>query len=402
MPTPSINVTTGTSRLPAIFAAGFRPLFLAAGVWATFAALAWVLVFATGFWPHDAPSPTLWHAHEMLFGFAAAAVGGFLLTAVPNWTGRIGYGGPPLVALVAVWAAGRLAMLAFPLAPAVAATIDLACFPALIATIAPSLLRARKPQNLPFPAILLALFAANLLTQLNLLGAAATGQAGTVLAIDVLLLLVTVIGGRVVPSFTLSWLRRRNQAASMPARSAWLDRVCIGGALVLAGLDLALPDSRAAGAAALVLAVAQAARLARWRGLATLGEPILWVVHLGYAWLAVGLALKAAWLLGDAAIGAQWRHALTIGAFSTMILGVMTRATLGHTGRPIVASGPIVAAYLLVSAAAIARVFGPALGGAVYRPAILVAGACWVAAFGIFSLVYAPILAGPRADSRPG
>jgi uncharacterized protein involved in response to NO len=253
MPTRNTNLATASSRLPMIFAAGFRPLFLAAGVWAWLAALAWVVVFATSFWPEDGLSPTLWHAHEMLFGFAGAAVAGFLLTAVPNWTGRIGYGGPPLVALVAIWAAGRIAMIAYPMAPRLAAAVDLAFFPALIATIAPSLLRARTPRNMPFPVILSALFAANLLMQLDLLGASNTGPAGFGLAIDLLLLLVTVIGGRVVPSFTLSYLRRHSQAETMPEHWVSLDRACILGVLTLAVIDLALPDSRVAGGVALLL-----------------------------------------------------------------------------------------------------------------------------------------------------
>ena len=147
MPTQAAKLSPATNRLSTLFAAGFRPLFLAAGLWATFAVLAWVSVFATGFWPPGAPSPTLWHAHEMLFGFAGAAVAGFLLTAVPNWTGRIGFGGPKLAALVAIWAAGRLAMLGFPFAPRLAAAIDLAFFPALIATIAASRVATRSPRT---------------------------------------------------------------------------------------------------------------------------------------------------------------------------------------------------------------------------------------------------------------
>ncbi|WP_448203092.1 NnrS family protein [Azospirillum sp. sgz302134] len=399
----SVAGQTETRPTPLIFAYGFRPFFLLSGV-AAFALLAgWIAVLVTGVWPDEAIPASSWHAHEMLFAFVSAAVAGFLLTAVPSWTGTKALSGSPLAVLVGLWLAGRVAVLPFTGVPLpVAAAIDLAFFPALGLALAKPLVAAGKLRNTAFLGLLALMTGANLLFHLEWLGLAEDGvQQGELLAIGVVLMMVAVIGGRIVPAFTRNALRAQGIDASVDSLP-WLERVALVSTLAMIAADLALPDSVLAGLLALVAAVAHAVRLSRWQPMKTLGQPILWVLHLGYAWVPVALACKAAHLLGGVLADSAWIHALTAGAFSTMILAVMTRATLGHTGRPLVAARPTVAAYLLLTAAAALRVLAPELPGDLSWHALEAAGAAWIAAFALYLWVYAPILLAPRADGRPG
>jgi len=222
-----------------------------------------------------------------------------------------------------------------------------------------------------------------------------------IVGIDIVLVLVTVIGGRIVPAFTVSGLKQRGIAAAVrdwPGVTA----VAVGAMIAVAVSDLILPGGRVAGVIAALAAVVQTARLAQWQTLRTLRQPILWVLHLAYAWLPVGLTLKAVALLARAAPAAFWLHALTIGAAATMILAVMTRATLGHTGRALVVDPVIALAYLLLTAAALVRVFGLAVLPLSYPEIILLAALLWAAAFGLFVAIYAPMLLAPRVDGKPG
>jgi len=386
----------------ALFAYGFRPFFFAVGVAALVLVPWWAGSFAFG-WPLGSGwPPTLWHAHEMLFGFIAAAIAGFLLTAVPSWTGRRGFAGIPLMALAALWALGRIVVCSSALWPLpVVAAIDLAFLPALAALIAVALLRARN-RNTPLLAVLGLLWACNAVFYWALAAFDATRAALALrVGIGIVLVLVTVIGGRIVPAFTASGLKARGDEVAL---RAWRGVTPLVVALmaVVAAVDALRPDGPLAGWVALAAALAQGVRLLQWRTLRTLGMPIVWVLHVGYAWLPVGLALKALALLNGAVIAAFWVHALTIGALSTMILGVMTRATLGHTGRPLVASPAIVVAYLLLTAAAIVRVFGLLWWRHNYPGVVVVSGLLWTGAFGVFVAVYAPMLWSPRVDDRAG
>jgi uncharacterized protein involved in response to NO len=221
------------------------------------------------------------------------------------------------------------------------------------------------------------------------------------LTIDVVLILITVIGGRLVPAFTRTALRPEGQQTAV--RSAPLLTVLAVVSMVCVALsDLAVPGSAMAGGIAAVAAAVQVIRFLQWGTLRTLRQPIVWVLHAAYAWLPVGLALKAAALLGGIPVAQHWLHALTIGAFSTMILAVMTRAALGHTGRPIVAHPLTTVSYVLLLLAAVARVFGPALFGLRFDLAIVSSAVLWTGAFALFLLIYLPILGSPRADGRPG
>jgi uncharacterized protein involved in response to NO len=215
------------------------------------------------------------------------------------------------------------------------------------------------------------------------------------------LILTTVIGGRIVPSFTTSALRGRG-LPDVVHSSTILSRLAIASMVLLALVDVVRPEGSVAGMLAGFAAVIQAARLLQWKTRQTLSQPILWILHLGYAWLPVGLALKCAALLTGAAIAAFWLHALTIGALTTLIVAVMTRASLGHTGRPLIADPLITLAYVLLTAAAATRVFGLSGFGLNYPAVIVLAALFWTTAFALFLIVYAPILCGPRADGKPG
>jgi len=390
------------TRKFSLFAYGFRPLFLAAGLAALVLVPLWAMSFALGLplgsnWP-----PTLWHAHEMLFGFVAAAIGGFMLTAVPSWTSQRGFAGRPLVVVFALWFLGRLLVATSSFwPPALVALVDVMFLPAIGFLIAPLLLR-QSNRNTPLLAVLAVLSLANVAFHILVARADAPLAGRTLLvAIDVVLFLITVIGGRIVPAFTAAALKNRGDLGTA-ASIKGLTPIAIAVMAAVIILDGGWPGSLAAGWIAATAAVVHAVRLLQWRTLRTLRDPLVWVLHLAYTWLPIGFALKAIALLNGAAFAAFWLHALTIGAAATMILGVMTRAALGHTGRPLVVSPLITAAYLLVSAAAFVRVFGLAVSGQSYPILILLAAILWTAAFALYLAVYTPILVGPRADGKPG
>jgi uncharacterized protein involved in response to NO len=383
---------------------GFRSFFLLAGVDAIFNMALWLAVYLyPELWPASAIPAVYWHSHEMLFGFVAAALGGFPLTAVPGWTGQKSYAGRPLAVLVAIWFAGRLAMLPYlAIPPIAAAAIDLAFFPALVATLSPRLIRARKVRNMPLIVLLTLLFAANLVFHLGGLGFVSGGEMiGLGVTLDIGLILIVVIGGRIIPPFTRSGLTRHGIAVEIVPHK-WLNITAIASIVAVLGGDLIAPQSVWNGALVLLTAVLQGARLAQWQGHRTLRDPLIWVLHAAYAWLVVGLALKGLWLVAGVAFAERWLHALTVGAFATIILAMMTRVSLGYTGRVLIAPAPIAGAYLLISFAAAIRVFGPVVVPSANDIVVTLAGTCWVGAFAIFLLIYTPILTRSRADGRPG
>jgi uncharacterized protein involved in response to NO len=385
-----------------LFAYGFRPHFLLAGL----AGLLLVPIWASSYvlhtplgtsWP-----PMLWHAHEMLFGFVASAMAGFLLTAVPSWTGQKGFAGRPLIMLVALWLAGRLFIATSGLwPPLLVAVVDLAFLPAVAGLVARPLLRARN-RNTPLLAVLTVLWLTNVAFHFGLLrGDPPSALHALHLGIDMMLVLVTVIGGRIVPAFTSAALRPLGAAQAAQNRAS-ITTLTVAAMVLVTLIDVFASESRLAGVMAGVAAVLQGLRLLQWASWRTLRLPIVWVLHLSYAWLPLGLALKAVALLSGAAFAAFWLHALTIGALTTMIVGVMTRASLGHTGRPLTVDPLITLAYLLLTGAAVIRVFGLAGFGLNYPSVIVLAALCWTVAFALFVAVYAPILWRPRIDGKPG
>ncbi|HEY7674948.1 MAG TPA: NnrS family protein [Burkholderiales bacterium] len=400
--TPQPPAAPSAVRGFALFAYGFRPFFLLAGLFAASAVPVWLALYHRGTMLLPALSPQLWHSHEMIYGFVAAAVAGFLSTAVPSWTGAKGFGGPPLIALALVWLLGRTAFALAGVLPVwVLVATELAFLPGLGVLLAPPLFRSRN-RNTPLLIVLAVLWLADVAFVVGFVLRDSTLASHSLrIAIDMMLLVVTVIGGRIVPAFTANALRRRGETASVRNR-LWLERGVIALMVGVAVVDMFQPNGSAAGWLAALVAVAQALRLSGWRSLRTRGEAILWVLHVGYAWLPIGFALKASWLLLGAGWAALWLHALTMGVFGTMILAVMTRTALGHTGRALTVSRSIAWAYVILTVGVAVRVFAPVLWPSHYSWTLLVSGALWTAAFAVYAVVYAPILVRPRADGKPG
>ncbi len=349
----------------------------------------------------SAPS---WHFHEMMFGTVAAAVTGFLLTAVPNWTGRLPLRGRPLLLLVILWLFGRGVMAtSLWIGPGLAAVVDLAFLLAVLLLLLREIRAGRNWRNLPVLLGVLVLLISNALYHLAAMGLADLADLSQRLAVSAVIGLLTLIGGRITPSFTRNWLVKRN-AASLPASFGRLDK-----AALVCGLTALLawtfqPEGPVTAGIAILAALAHALRLARWRGHLTVPEPLLLSLHLGYAWIVIGFALIAL----AAILPHGWQmaalHALTAGAMGTMMLAVMSRATLGHTGRPLRAGPGLGLAYALVTLAAVARIVAAPLPE-VHGPLILVSAGAWIAAFGCFLIVCAPALTGPvrraASDERP-
>ncbi len=396
-PIPRYRAKTGESFLADFLSAGFRPFFLFAALWAAFALPLAIAYLEAAAAPPSRFGPPLWHAHEMAFGFGGAVVAGFLLTAIPNWTGRMPLQGAPLAGLVLLWLVGRVAVFFSANMPAgVAMTLDLAFPLVFLLVVAREIVTGRNWRNLPMLAALALLFTGNLLTHLETTGAAATGAMGARLGVATLAMLVALIGGRITPSFTRNWLVKTLPGAGTPAPFDAIDRVALLTTLLGLAAFVAAPDFFATALLEIAAGAALSFRLARWRGAATGPEPMLFVLHLGYGWLALGLLLMGAnGLLGVAPPTAPL-HALTVGAIGTMTLAVMTRATRGHTGRPLTADAGTVAIYVAITLAAILRVGAPFAGGA-HLSVLWLAGALWSAAYGFFALIYFDMLTGPRA-----
>lgn len=387
---------------PVLLSAGFRPFFLVAALWAAIAIPIWLIVFAGEYQLPSKLTPVIWHVHEMIFGYGAAVVAGFLLTAIPNWTGRLPLQDGPLASLVALWIAGRLAILfSATLGPQSVTALDLA-FPAVFAAVvAREIVAGHNWRNLPMLAALALLLAGNLLVHLDALGIASTAQLGNRIGVATLLMLISLVGGRIIPSFTRNWLAKERPQISAPATFGAIDRA--GLAIVAAALAVWAyqPDLAAAPWLELLAGLAVSLRLARWRGQATVREPLVTILHIGYGWLALGFLLLAANSFFPMLPPTTALHALTTGAIGTMTLAVMTRATLGHSGRPLVAGRGTVTIYGLITIAAVMRLIAP-LDAAHYISLLAVAGAAWSGAFGLFVVLYAKALAQPRATDGRG
>jgi uncharacterized protein involved in response to NO len=366
---------------------GFRPFFLAAGVWAVLSVALWVGTFAVGITLPTAFDPVSWHIHEMIFGYALAAVSGFLLTAIPNWTGRLPVAGLPLAMLAGLWLAGRVACgISATIGPLAAAVIDLA-FPALmLVVVVREITEGDNWRNLPMAVAVAVLLAANGLMHLESAGTIPQSGLGWRLGLSVVLMLIVLIGGRIVPSFTRNWLVKA-QSPSLPAAFGRFDRLTMAAtAVALVSWSFAA-EREWTGVLLAFAGILNLARLGRWAGFKTAAEPLVWVLHLGYAWLGLGfVALGLAVSIG-AISTASAVHALTIGAVGTMTLAVMTRASLGHSGRPLAADVPTTAAYVLVGLAAILRVLAELFGWVGTAPLLVPAG-LWIAAFAAFVATY--------------
>jgi uncharacterized protein involved in response to NO len=390
---PIPRVPRGLSG-PALFSYGFRPFFLFGAAWAAAAVALWLPLLFGDIRLPTAFSPIDWHVHEMLYGYLAAVVAGFLLTAIPNWTGRFPLAGTPLVLLVLLWCAGRVAvLLSADLGPVLVAAIDCGFLVVFAAVCMREIVAGKNWGNLRVVAVLAVLAAGNILfhVEVTMRGAATYGgRVGIAAAIA----MIMVMGGRIVPSFTRNWLVRENPGR-LPQPIATFDVAAIAVSIAAFALWVLLPAVVVTGAALAIAGALQVVRLARWAGDRTWRDPLVLILHVGYAFVPVGFLLLAASVFWPHVIPmSAGVHAFTAGAIGTMTLAVMTRATLGHTGHPLAATAGTQVIYGLVVVAALARI----AASMVPSPFALlhIAAVAWIAAFGLFALIYGPMLLRPR------
>jgi uncharacterized protein involved in response to NO len=377
------------------FALGFRPFFLAAGVYAVLLMALWLAMLQGGVEPGSLP-PLVWHGHEMLFGFTVAVIAGFLLTAAQNWTGIRTPSGKPLAALFLLWLAGRVAFLLPGVPAGLVAAVDLAFLPVLALALALPILRAKQLHNYPFPVMLLALTVANALVHGEALGWTATASEGLHLATYVVVTMIVVMGGRVIPSFTDNKLRTR--ARRWKAIEILVPVVTIGALLAA----VVAPVSPATAVLAAIAAAVHAIRLAGWYTKQYWSVPLLWVLHLGYGWIALGFALLALAAAGVGSAAGSALHAFTAGAIGVLTLGMMARVSLGHTGRMLEPAALMSWAFAAANLAALVRVAVPLVLPQAYATGMAVAGGLWTVAFVLFAAIYTPVLLRPRVDGKPG
>lgn len=383
---------------PAVLSYGFRPFFLLGGIWAALAMALWVAMLTGREVLPTAFDSISWHAHELLFGYLGAVLAGFLLTAVPNWTGRLPVVGWPLAGLVALWLAGRVAVAVSALMPwELVMAIDLAFPLALSAVLAREIVAGRNWKNLAVLGLALGMAIANALYHLDAAsGGYPAAGLGLRLGLATAIMLISLIGGRIVPSFTRNWLAQRG-SKTLPTPFSRSDAVVL--ALTLAALDFWViwPDHLVTICACALAAVAQGWRLSRWAGRHTFAEPLVWVLHAGYAFVPLGfLAIAASEALPGMATAAQ--HVWMAGAVGLMTLAVMTRASLGHAGRPLRATRPIAALYVALIISVLARFAAGAFPGEDWL--LHLAATAWIVAFGGFTVIYWPILTWPPGGRR--
>lgn len=380
---------------PPFLRGGFRPFFLVGPIWAVIALLLWLLAAGGDLTLPSAFSPLIWHRHEMLFGFVGAVIAGFLLTAIPNWTGRLPIAGLPLTALVGLWTIGRLAVLfSATIGPAVAAIVDVG-FYLVLAGVAAREVVASKNRNLPVVGLVLLLGIANAADHAAAAGLLRDPDIGIRAAISLIVMMISLIGGRIIPSFTRNWMAKHGLKRGLPGQPTRFDLAVL--AVTAAGFLAwtAAPDWRPTGCLLVIVALAQAVRLSRWGGLRSVRDPLVLILHVGYMWIPVGLLMLGANILGMSVPRSAAIHALTAGAIATMILAVMTRAILGHTGRELVAGPSTTALYTLVTLGAVLRVI-TAFGLLDYTAGMEIAAILWAGAFVLFLAIFGPILFRPR------
>ncbi|WP_375263658.1 NnrS family protein [Palleronia sp.] len=386
-------------RGSAFFSYGFRPFFLGAVLFAFAVVPAWLLILAARFELHGPFAPVDWHAHEMLFGYGSAVLAGFLFTAVPNWTKRPPVKGLPLALLLALWILGRLAVAGvIPLPPAPVLLIDASFLALVLAVIAKEIVAAQNWRNLLVVLPISLFLGADILFHAEV-QATGTSEFGRRLGFATLVFLIMLIGGRIIPSFTRNWLTRRGPGP-LPAALGWFDALALAVGAASQLVWVVTPVGAATGVALLLAAILHLARVARWRGWRTFASPLLTMLHVAYVFVPLGLAALAVSALTGTVPLAVGLHLLGIGAIGGMTLAVMMRATMGHTGRALVAGPVLTVAFALVGAAALIR----ALAGTVVVAGVSgtsLAGLLWVAAFGLFAARLAPSLVAPARISTP-
>ncbi len=397
-PKPSGGIPRGLSTTgPVLFSYGFRPFFLAAALWAIAAMALWIAALTLGLNLAGDYGASHWHAHEMLFGFSSAVLAGFLLTAIPNWTGRLPVSGRPLAALFALWVIGRIALLSSAIIGLpVAAGLEALFLPVLLLICAREVIVGRKWKDLKVISGLILLSAANIWFHLSVLGGLDVDAAAR-LAIGAYTMLIMIVGGRIVPSFTRNWLNKVGRTDFPVPYNRFDTAAILIGVAALAAWTFA-PIHIVTAAIGLIACAFHTVRLLRWRGSTTWPETLLFVLHAAYAFVPLGfLAISAGAieLLSDYPV----MHVLTVGVVAFMMLAVMTRATRGHTGRPLVGSALTSASYVAIAGAALVRPLAEVLP-AHYHHLIALSGALWIAAFALFTLEYGPMLVRERRSPR--
>lgn len=380
---------------PALLSYGYRPFFLLGAIWAALAMALWVPMITGAFSLSGVFDPVSWHAHGLLFGYSSAVVAGFLMTAVPNWTGRFPIVGWQLAGLVGLWLVGRLAVtlpLGWP--PLAIAALDLAFPVALALAIGREIVAGRNWRNLKVLGILGLLIVANGLYHLEAArGGYAAGGIGARLGLAALVVLIALIGGRIVPSFTRNWLVRQ-RAERLPASVDLWDNGAMALTILTGAVWVALPDAALTGALCLVAGAANLWRLSRWQGVQTGAEALVWVLHVGFAFVPLGFLAIGAENLGLLPMSLAGKHVWMAGAVGVMTLAVMSRASLGHAGLPLTAGRGVTWLYLALILSIIARFAAALLPGTVWLLHLAATG--WILAFGGFAVLYWSILTKPR------
>ena len=386
---------------PAILSLGLRPFFLLAALWAAVAMMAWVAMLSGGLNLPTRFDPVAWHAHEFLFGYVGAVVAGFLLTAVPNWTGRLPVVGWRLAGLVLIWGLGRGAVAVSEFLPAGAViAADVLFLVVLWLVVLREILAGRSWSNLPVLALVGVLIFANLVFHLEAANGDNAAQGyGFRLGLSVILVLITLIGGKIIPSFTRNWLVKQNQADLPVPPMQRFDKITIVATVATLLIWSVVPDLAVTGVALVAVAGLHTKRLLRWKGGLVKAEPLLWVLHLAYAFLPLGAVLNGVAILApDVMPQTTALHVWTAGAIGLMTVGVMTRAALGHSGRPLHAGPATVLIYLMLAGSVITRVVVDLLPE--FSMALLqVSALLWVGSFVGFALVYGALLIRPKVEN---
>ena len=378
-----------------IFQNSFRPFFIAAGIWATLAVPFWLLNYFGIMIVIDNFNILLWHQHEILYGFVAAAIAGFILTAIPNWTGRLPIKNKPLAILVFLWILGRVGFLTTAIFGTITTSLmDLPFLIVLVLVIMREIVSGKNWRNLPVIILISFFTLGNILVHLQIHEIIDSAELGIRLSTFVLSILLALIGGRIVPSFTRNWLAQ-NKANKFPRPFGNIDKISLISLVVFVFAQVIIPHHQATSLLALLAGLLHGIRFIRWKVWMTLTEPLIWILHVGYMWLCVALVLIGFSGLTDFVPYTSSYHALTVGAFSTMILAVMTRASLGHTGRTIKATLGTTTIFIFITIAAILRVYEPFINES-GTLILSLSGIFWTLSFALFIFIYFPILTQPR------
>lgn len=378
----------------ALWNLGFRPFYLLASLFSAFSVLLWSAQFL-GYLPAAYLQGPIWHGHEMLFGYTTAVIAGFLLTAVRAWTNQPTASGVPLMALAALWISGRMLMMT----PFImTAALVNAAFPMAVAwAIGIPLFRAWNVRNYFFVGLLVLMGVLVLAVHLALQGYLEwPPRLGLQLALDVVLFIMVVVGGRVIPMFT-----NNGVPGTKAARHPLVEKCALGSVLCLFLADLLQLPQTVIAVIALLSALAHGVRLFLWKPWRTLATPLVWILHAAYLWIVVHLVMRGLNAL-ELLAGSYAIHALTVGAIGGLTLGMMTRTARGHTGRPLIADGVEMILFLLIQLAAVVRVFGGIVSPDLYKASVQLSALLWAGAFGLYALRYWPVLTRPRLDGKPG